>query len=122
METYSLPSWSVRRALGECREALEALAGSISMGEAFQYGPLIVIKLVATGAARVLPERPTFAELEGVDPETARLLDSADFALRGPEVSGAPARFVYGYYYKFLAQCGNGGVVLTPPGFYGRDP
>lgn len=122
METYSVRTWSVRRALGELKIQLEQLGAAIPLGEAFQYGPLVVVKVAATAIVHALPDKPTFAQLEGLPKDKARILDTVDFAIRTDNLGTAFSRATYAWFWKFTIQDGDVGVVYVWPAFYGFDP
>lgn len=111
-----------RRALGEAGEALTRVGGSISTSEALSEPPLLVVKLVCTGLAQVFPEKPSFSQLETLDPATARALDAADFARSADDATSAFSRALYAYYWKYGPAVSPGGVVYVWPGVMGQDP
>jgi hypothetical protein len=122
VETYSLPEWAARKTLGELGRACEEIAANIPLGDALAYWPLVVLKITATGIAQVLPDTPTVSQIEGVDPETARILDALDFARRTDDGASAASRFLYFYFCKYGAQSSPHGVVFLWPGAMGQDP
>lgn len=121
METYTLPSWFLRRCLGELKEKLEDNAGALSWTEAIRSPPLLLLKIGLTGGAYVLPDKPNPSQIEGVPDDLGKVLDLFDSVITGdkkvtafgPDIIILPDDFhlcsVHGHVYVSLA-------------FWGRDP
>lgn len=116
-----MPSWSIRRCLGEVKEFLDDQGGALSWGEALSRPPLLALKATITALVGVLPDKPAFEQLEGSNPTVGQVLDMFEQQLTGkkkvqPIGNAQPA------WARGLMLPGCLGVVYVWPAFYGADP
>lgn len=122
METYSVPSWSFRRCAGEVRDWLQEQSGAVSWGEAIYSPPLLAFKAGTSVLIFVLPENPTFSQLDGINQDLAQVLDLAEEQLRGRQKFRVIGKGGRPQWVDKTAIAGCIGVVFVWPAGFGGDP